>query len=160
MSLIQPYSECIVYEQQYIQVGSYRLNGVPFLNAQYDYRTNRTESVMGEQESLKDLIRVKEMHNESKHVFGNSSEHFVMSEYLKMRNAFVDMSFDEFHTDISHSDECLFIYGVKKNSKLFFNLFFEDNAVEALVNISTPGGKFVLDGKVEDCIMQMSKILN
>jgi hypothetical protein len=160
MPLIQPYSECAIYEQTYVQHENYSHKNVPYLNAEYDYVTSATEFVMGEQESLKDLIRVKEMHNESKHVFGNSSEHFVMSEYLKMRNAFVDMSFDEFHTDISHSDECLFIYGVKKNSKLFFNLFFEDNAVEALVNISTPGGKFVFDGKVEDCIMQMSKILN
>ena len=106
-----------------------------------------------------DLIRVKRMYNEFNDVFGNSSEHFVISEYSKMRKAFIDMSFDEFHTDISRRDECLFIYGVKNNSKLFFNLYFEDNAVEALVNISTPGGKFVLDGKVEDCIMQMSKIL-
>lgn len=166
MPLIQPYSECAIYEQTYVQYESYRHKDVPFLNAEYNYGTNATEFVMGEQREqtdlINDLLHVKEMYNESKYVFGNSSEHFVMSEYSKMRKELIKMSFDKMYTEISKSEKNLFIYGINTNAKAtsFFTLFFEDDTVEAVASLSTPHDNYMIEGDIESCAKQMSDILN
>lgn len=162
MPLIQPYSECTVYEQTYVQHETNLPKDVPFLNANYDYGTNATETVIDKQGILKDLIHVKLMYNEFRDIFGGSTEYFVMSEYLKMRNAFVDMSFDKIYTEISKSEKNLFIYGIntKVEATSFFTLFFEDNTVEAVASLSTPHENYMMEGDVESCAKQMSQILS
>jgi len=50
------------------------------------------------------------------------------------------------------------MYGQKKDVKIFFNLFFEENDVETLVNISTPNGKYVIEDNIENSIQRVFKI--
>ena len=50
------------------------------------------------------------------------------------------------------------MYGQKKDVKIFFNLFFEENDVETLVNISTPNGKYVIEDNIENSIQGVFKI--
>lgn len=53
----------------------------------------------------------------------------------------------------------MFIYvWKKKDVKIFFNLFFEENDVETLVNISTPNGKYVIEDNIENSIQRIFKI--
>jgi hypothetical protein len=63
-----------------------------------------------------------------------------------------------FLTDISQEDECIFMYGQKNDIKFFFNLFFEENDVETLVNISTPNGKYVIEDNIENSIQRIHEI--
>lgn len=109
-------------------------------------------------ENINNRKLVEAFYDESSEIFGSSSKEFVLSEYQKMLNAFTKISFDKFYTNISKDDKCLFIYAIKGETKLFFNLFFDKNTVEALVNISTPGGKQVLSGDIENCISEMSEM--
>jgi hypothetical protein len=50
------------------------------------------------------------------------------------------------------------MYGQKNDIKFFFNLFFEKNDVETLVNISTPNGKYVIEDNIENSIQRIFKI--
>lgn len=105
-----------------------------------------------------DLSRVKIMYNNFRDIFEKCQYHNVISEYSKIHKMFVDMSFDEFHTDISPDDRCIFIYGIKDKSKLFFNMLFENDNIEDLVNISTPNNKFSYCGTIDDCIKNTKKL--
>lgn len=162
--LIPLYSECMVYEIPKVFNTQRNRNTVSFLNASYNGNFFSTREIIKKEketaERINDRQLVKEFYNNASDIFGSCSESFVLSEYEKMRNAFIELSFDKFYTDISKSDECLFIYGIKGDLKLFFNLFFEGNIVEALVNISTPDNKYVLDGDIESCVSEMFQILN
>ena len=75
-----------------------------------------------------------------------------------MRDGLMQLSLDCLSTDISQEDECLFMYGQKNNIKLFFNLFFEENDVETLVNISTSRGKYIIEDNIENSLQQLFEI--
>lgn len=162
--LIPLYSECIVCETPQVFDAQRNRNTTSFLNAIYNGKFMPTKEVVkiGKEtlERINDRQLVKGFYNDAPDIFGSCSETFVLSEYEKMRNAFIELSFDKFYTDISKNDECLFIYGIKGDIKLFFNLFFEVCTVEALVNISTPGDKYVLNGDIESCVSEMFQLLN
>lgn len=91
-------------------------------------------------------------------IFAESSEQFVLSAFHEMRDGLNQLSLDMLLTDISQEEECLFMYGQKKDIKIFFNLFFEKNDVEALVNISTPKGKYVIEDNIENSIRRIFEI--
>lgn len=91
-------------------------------------------------------------------VFAFSSEQFVLSAFEEMRNGLMQLSLDLLSSDISEEEECFFMYGQKKDVKIFFNLFFEENDVEALVNISTPNGKYSIEDSIENSIQRLFKI--
>ena len=76
-----------------------------------------------------------------------------------MRDGLMNLSFDLLATDISIDEECLFVYAQKKDIKLFFNLFFERDSVETLVNVSTPSGKYVIESDIENTIQRLSEIV-
>lgn len=75
-----------------------------------------------------------------------------------MRNGLMLLSLDLLCTDISQEEECLFMYGQKNDIKLFFNLFFENDDVEALVNVSTPNKKYVIEDNIENSIKRLFEI--
>ena len=91
-------------------------------------------------------------------VFAFSSEQFVLSAFEEMRNGLMQLTLDLLSSDISEEEECFFMYGQKKDVKIFFNLFFEENDVEALVNISTPNGKYSIEDIIENSIQRLFKI--
>jgi hypothetical protein len=96
--------------------------------------------------------------NKAPTIFAGSSEQFVLSTFEEIKNGLIPLSLDMFLTDISQEDECVFIYGQKNDIKFFFNLFFEENNVETLVNISTPNGKYVIEDNIENSIKQILEI--
>jgi len=91
-------------------------------------------------------------------IFAGSSEQFVLSTFEEIRNELIPLSLDMFLTDISQEDECIFMYGQKNDIKFFFNLFFEENDVETLVNISTPNDKYVIEDNIENSIQRLLEI--
>lgn len=91
-------------------------------------------------------------------IFADSSEQFVLSTFEKIRNGLIPLPLDQFLIDISQEDEYMFMYGQKNDIKFFFNLFFEKNDVETLVNISTPNGKYVIEDNIENSIQRIFEI--
>lgn len=78
-----------------------------------------------------------------------------MKELEEIRNGLIPLQLDTFLTDISREEECVFIYGQKNDIKFFFNLFFEENDVETLVNISTPNGKYIIEDNIKNSIKRI-----
>lgn len=105
-----------------------------------------------------DVIKVKTFIKNAPKVFASSSEQFVITAFEEMRNGLMQLSLDLLFTDISQEEECLFMYGQRKDVKIFFNLFFEENDVETLVNISTPNGKYVIEDNIENSIQRLFEI--
>ena len=91
-------------------------------------------------------------------IFAGSSEQFVLSTFEEIKNGLIPLSLDMFLTDISQEDECMFMYGQKNDIKFFFSLFFEENDVEILVNISTPNSKYVIEDNIENSIQRLLEI--
>lgn len=69
------------------------------------------------------------------------------------------MSLDKLWYDISVDDECVFFYGKKKDVKFFFNIFYDENENEALVNVSTIDKKYTIENKVEISLNKLKKII-
>lgn len=105
-----------------------------------------------------DIIKVQTFIKNVPKVFASSSEQFVITAFEEMRNGLMQLSLDLLFTDISQEEECLFMYGQKNDIKLFFNLFFEENDVKTLVNISTPNGKYIIEDNIKNSIKRLFKI--
>ena len=136
---------------------------VSFLNAYEDmYHITPTEEIINSEQKLSkrisDITKVLSFMQKAPAVFAFSSEEFVLSVFEEMRNGLMQLSLDLLLSDISEEDECFFMYGQKKDIKIFFNLFFEKNDVETLVNISTPNGKYVIEDNIENSIQRLFKI--
>ena len=171
-----PYIESCVYDyfstpiiNEYIINASENENCIDdstlfFLNAYKDreYHTSSTEEIIDKEQSISrqigDFIKVQTFIKNAPKVFASSSEQFVITAFEEMRNGLMQLSLDLLFTDISQEEECLFMYGKKKDVKIFFNLFFEENDVETLVNISTPNGKYVIEDNIENSIQRVFKI--
>lgn len=171
-----PYIESCVYDyfstpiiNEYIINASENENCIDdstlfFLNAYKDreYHTSSTEEIIDKEQSISrqigDLTKVQTFIKNAPKVFASSSEQFVITAFEEMRNGLMQLSLDLLFTDISQEEECLFMYGQKKDVKIFFNLFFEENDVETLVNISTPNGKYVIEDNIENSIQRVFKI--
>lgn len=138
-------------------------NSVSFLNACEDiYHIIPTEEVINSERNLSrrinDITRIQSFMQKAPSVFAFSSEQFVISVFEEMRNGLMQLSLDLLLSDISEEEECFFMYGQKNNVKIFFNLFFEENDVETLVNISTPNGRYVIEDNIENSIQRLFKI--
>lgn len=105
-----------------------------------------------------DIIKVQTFIKNVPNIFAYSSEQFIITVFEEVRDGLMQLSLDLLFTDISQEEECLFMYGQKKDVKIFFNLFFEENDVETLVNISTPNGKYVIEDNIENSIQCLFKI--
>lgn len=136
---------------------------ISFLNIYeetYD-QTSTEETIKKEQiisEQIREIKKIQSFIDNVPTIFAGSSEQFVLSTFEEMRNGLMPLSLDLFLTDISQEDECMFMYGQKNDIKFFFNLFFEENDVETLVNISTPNGKYVIEDNIENSIQRIFKI--
>ena len=143
---------------------SFNGNTIHFLNAyKYkEYRAISTEEVIDSQQNINDRIReitqVYSFIEENPDIFASSSEQFIVAEFEKMRNGLMQLSLDMLSTNISKEDECLFMYGQKNGIKLFFNLFFEKNRVETLVNVSTPQKQYVIEENIENSLQRLFQI--
>jgi len=140
-----------------------RGNTFSFLNACEDiYHIISTEEVINSEQNLSrrigDITKIQSFMQEAPFVFAFSSEQFVLSVFEEIRNGLTQLSLDLLLSDISKEEECFFMYGQKNDIKIFFNLFFEKNDVETLVNISTPNGKYVIEDNVENSIQRLFKI--
>jgi hypothetical protein len=138
-------------------------NSVSFLNVCDNiYYLISTEEVINSERNLSnrinDITRIQSFMQKAPSVFAFSSEQFVLSAFEEMRNGLMQLSLDLLSSDISEEEECFFMYGQKKDVKIFFNLFFEENDVEALVNISTPNGKYSIEDSIENSIQRLFKI--
>lgn len=138
-------------------------NPFSFLNACEDiYHIIPTEEIINSERNLSkrinDITRIQSFMQKAPSVFAFSSEQFVLSVFEEMRNGLTQLSLDLLLSDISEEEECFFMYGQKKDVKIFFNLFFEENDVETLVNISTPNGKYVIEDNIENSIQRLFKI--
>lgn len=136
---------------------------ISFLNiCKETYHQTSTEETIEEEQIISEQIReVKKIQSFIDNVptiFAGSSEQFVLSTFKEIRNGLIPLSLDLFLTDISQEDECMFMYGQKNDIKFFFNLFFEKNDVETLVNISTPNGKYVIENNIENSIQRIFEI--
>ena len=109
-------------------------------------------------ERISEVTKIQSYMDNVPTIFAGSSEQFVLSTFEEMRNGLMPLSLDLFLTDISQEDECMFMYGQKNDIKFFFNLFFEENDVETLVNISTPNGKYVIEDNIENSIQRIFEI--
>lgn len=108
---------------------------------------------------ISDVQKIKLFLEKAPTIFASSTEQFVLSSFIEMRDGLMNLSFDLLATDISIDEECLFVYAQKKDIKLFFNLFFERDSVETLVNVSTPSGKYVIESDIENTIQRLSEIV-
>ena len=121
-----------------------------------------TEEIIDKEQNIyrhiNDIMRVHSFIKNSPSIFASSSEQYIITAFEKMRDGLVELSLDTILTDISEEDECLFIYGTKNDIKLFFNLFFEKDNVETLVNISTPNGKYIIEDNIENSIQELFEI--
>lgn len=138
-------------------------NSFSFLNACEDiYHIVSTDEIINSEriisKRISDITRIQSFMRKDPSIFAFSSEQFVISVFEKMRNGLMQLSLDLLLSDISEEDECFFMYGQKEDVKIFFNLFFEENDVEALVNISTPNGKYVIEDNIENSIQRLFKI--
>lgn len=109
-------------------------------------------------ERISEVTKIQSYMDNVPTIFAGSSEQFVLSTFKEIRNGLIPLSLDLFLTDISQEDECMFMYGQKNDIKFFFNLFFEKNDVETLVNISTPNGKYVIENNIENSIQRIFEI--
>lgn len=137
---------------------------ISFLNAYKSLRhVSSTEEIINRERRvdrrIKDITTVRSFLEKHPEVFAFSSEQFVLAAFEKMRNGLMQLSLDSYYTGISSDEGCLFIYGRKGGVKLFFNLFFEKNEVETLVNISMPGGKYIIEDNIENSVQQLFEIL-
>lgn len=109
-------------------------------------------------EQISEVTKVQSYMNNVPTIFAGSSKQFVLSTFEEIINGLMPLSLDLFLTDISHEDECMFMYGQKNDINFFFNLFFEKNDVKTLVNVSTPNGKYVIEDNIENSIQRIFKI--
>ena len=135
---------------------------VSFFNSYMRGKKLNTIEVIQLQSNISDLTEVFEQVTEyTKHypnIFANVLCDIVLMNYMKAFNNIIEKNPDLTHTDISEEDECLFIYFQKGKTKVFFNMFFDDE-VEALINISTEQHKYTIEDNIENGIEQMSVIL-
>lgn len=121
-----------------------------------------TEEIIDKEQNIyrqvNDIMRVHSFIKNSPSIFASSSEQYIITAFEKMRDGLIKLSLDTILTDISEEDECLFIYGTKNDIKLFFNLFFEKDNVETLVNISTSNGKYIIEDNIENSIQRLFEI--
>lgn len=107
---------------------------------------------------IKDITDVCSFLKNNPEIFAFSSEQFVLSTFEKLRSGLMQFCLDFYYIGISLEEECLFVYGQKDSIKLFFNLFFEKNEVETLVNISASTGKYIIEDNIENSIQQLFEI--
>lgn len=137
---------------------------ISFFNAIKEiYHDDSTEEVIANERNvyrhISDVKKIRMFMEKVPIIFASSSEQFVLSSFTEMRNGLMKLSFDLLATDISMDEECLFMYAQKKDIKLFFNLFFEKDFVETLVNVSTPNGKYVIEDNIENSIRRLFEIV-
>ena len=124
--------------------------------------TIKENSIVNNEQNLSkqisDITTVLSFIEKAPLIFASSTTQFVLSAFEKMRDGLMQLSLDCLSTDISQEDECLFMYGQKNNIKLFFNLFFEENDVETLVNVSTSRGKYIIEDNIENSLQQLFEI--
>lgn len=138
-------------------------NTLSFLNVNQEvHHIISTEEVVNNEQNLSkqisDITTVLSFIEKAPLIFASSTTQFVLSAFEKMRDGLMQLSLDCLSTDISQEDECLFMYGQKNNIKLFFNLFFEENDVETLVNVSTSRGKYIIEDNIENSLQQLFEI--
>lgn len=138
-------------------------NTLSFLNVYEDlYQITPTEEVVNREQKLSkricDIMRIQYFIQKYPSIFACSSEQFVLSTIEQIHNGLTQLSFDLLSSNIAEEEECFFIYGQKKDIKIFFNLFFEKNDVETLVNISTQSNKYVIEDNVENSIQRLYEI--
>ena len=138
-------------------------NTLSFLNVNQEVNhIISTEEVVNNEQNLSkqisDITTVLSFIEKAPLIFASSTTQFVLSAFEKMRDGLMQLSLDCLSTDISQEDECLFMYGQKNNIKLFFNLFFEENDVETLVNVSTSKGKYVIEDNIENSLQRLFEI--
>jgi hypothetical protein len=139
-------------------------NTIFFLNAykNREFQRYSTEEIIDKEQSIckqiGDITKVQTFIKNTPELFASSSEQFVITAFEEMRNGLMLLSLDLLCTDISQEEECLFMYGQKNDIKLFFNLFFENDDVEALVNVSTPNKKYVIEDNIENSIKRLFEI--
>jgi hypothetical protein len=149
-------------------IDSFENNGyanktISFLNiCKETYQQTSTEETIKKEQIISEQIRevkkIQSFIDNIPTIFAGSSEQFVLSTFKEIRNGLIPLSLDLFLTDISQEDECMFMYGQKNDIKFFFNLFFEENDVETLVNVSTPNGKYVIEDNIENSIQRIFEI--
>ena len=139
-------------------------NTLFFLNAYKngEYQGYSTEEIIDKEQSIckqiGDITKVQTFIKSTPELFASSSEQFVITAFEEMRDGLMQLSLDLLCTDISQEEECLFMYGQKNDIKLFFNLFFENDDVETLVNVSAPNKKYVIEDNIENSIKRLFEI--
>lgn len=154
----------IVYEYRFEEreKTEHDITDVSFFNSYMRTKKLNTIEVIQLQSNISDLTKVFDAVTEyTKHypnIFANVPRDMVLMKYMIALNNIIEKNPDLIHTDISEEDECLFIYFQKGNTKVFFNMFYDDE-VEALINISTEQHKYTIEDSIENGIKQMSVIL-
>lgn len=150
------------WDLEEINKKTYATTNVSFFNSCVQHHNLNTVEVIQLQSNISDITeafgKVAEYMKHYPNIFAGISKEIVMMNYMKALNNIIEKNPDIIHTDISKEDECLFIYFQKGSTKVFFNMFYEDE-VEALINISTEQHKYTIEDSIENGIKQMSDIL-
>ena len=140
----------------------YGIADVSFFNSYMSDIKLNTIEIIQLQSNISDLTeafgKVTEYTKQYPKIFANVTRDIVLMNYMEVLNSIIEKNPDVVHTDISKEDECLFIYFQKGKTKVFFNMFYDDE-VEALINISTEQHKYTIEDSIENGIEQMSNIL-
>lgn len=106
-----------------------------------------------------DIQKVDAFYDAHPEIFALSSKQDVISTFDNVRDCILQLSPDLYSISLSIEEECLFIYCQKDNVKLFFNLFFDDDKIEPLINVSTPNDKYSIEDDIEQSTKKLQEIL-
>lgn len=106
------------------------------------------------------IYRLKDLIVNNPEIFGNNSEKYIISIVKNvLDNTRLLLKFDLISIDVSKIDKCLFLYCENNEIKLFFNIFFDNENVESLINVSKNSSKIIIDDTFNINILKLNNII-
>lgn len=88
----------------------------------------------------------------------NCDYEFVKSEFNKSLYSILELSPDV--VSIGAEEECIFIYAEYEEKSVFFNLFFEDETIEAVMNITENTNPILsYSNSIENSLQELKRVL-
>ena len=106
-------------------------NSISFLNAYHNSITSTEEEIIKQRKirrRIDEITKFQSFMQKAPSIFALSPENVVLSVLEKVSCELKKLSLDLFISDISEEDECVFMYGQKKNTKFLINIFFEEES--------------------------------
>lgn len=122
------------------------------------YTENEWRSLKKKENDL--LLKLKGLIIDNPNIFSNNSELYISSIVKKILNNTNLLRFNTLSIDASLCDRCLFLYAEDKETKLFFNIFFDYEHVECLIKILKYNEKIIIDDDFDISIFKLNSLLN